>query len=78
MALAPCLVLLVFGSDSLHVLTGNGFTVVGALGCGIGALLALERDDRGGDLGACALLCLGLATYTVALAFVAAIGVYSC
>ncbi len=74
-ALAPCLVLLVFGSDSLHVLNGNGFTVIGALGCGIGALLALERRDTVGDLLACGLLCLGLATYTVALAFVAAVAV---
>ncbi len=74
-ALAPCLVLLVFGSDSLHVLNGNGFTVIGALGCGIGALLALERRDTAGDLLACGLLCLGLATYTVALGFVAAVAV---
>ena len=74
-ALAPCLVLLVFGSDSLHVLNGNGFTVIGALGCGIGALLALERRDTAGDLLASGLLCLGLATYTVALAFVAAAAV---
>jgi hypothetical protein len=74
-ALAPCLVLLVFGSDSLHVLNGNGFTVIGALGCGIGALLALERRDTAGDLLACGLLCLGLATYTVALGFVAAVTV---
>ena len=47
-ALAPCLVLLVFGSDPLHALLGNGFTVVGSLGCGIGALLAVERDDLAG------------------------------
>ena len=45
-ALAPTLVLLVFGSDSGHLLSGNGFTVIGALACGLGALLALDRDDR--------------------------------
>ncbi len=72
-ALAPAVVLLVFGSDSLHVLQGNGFTVLLALACGLGALLALERDDRTGDVLACALLCLGVATYTVALAFVAGV-----
>ena len=55
-ALAPTLVLLVFGSDSGHLLSGNGFTVIGALACGLGALLALDRDDRTGDVIACALL----------------------
>jgi hypothetical protein len=69
-ALAPTLVLLVFGSDSLHLLAGNGFTVIGALACGLGALLALDRDDRTGDVIACALLCLGIATYSVAIPFV--------
>lgn len=69
-ALAPSLILLIFGSDADHLLSGNGFTVVGALACGLGALLALDRDDRRGDVLACALLCLGIATYTVALAFV--------
>lgn len=74
-ALAPCLVLLVFGSDMLHVLVGNAFTIDLALACGVGALLALERDDDRGWVLACALLCLGVLTYTVALAFVVAAGV---
>jgi hypothetical protein len=74
-ALAPTLVLLVFGSDSSHLLTGNGFTVVGAVACGLGALLALDRDDRKGDILACVLLCLGVVTYTVALAFVIGVAV---
>jgi hypothetical protein len=74
-ALAPTAVLLVFGSDATHMVLGNGFTVVGAVACGVGALLALDREDRTGDALACALLCLGAATYTVALAFVAGIAV---
>ncbi len=69
-ALAPSLVLLVFGADIVHVLAGNGITVLGALCCGLGALLALDREDRAGDIAACILLCLGVATFTVALAFV--------
>jgi hypothetical protein len=69
-AFAPTMVLLVFGSDPLHLLAGNGFTVIGALACGLGALLALDRDDRIGDVIACALLCLGIATYSVAIPFV--------
>lgn len=74
-AVAPALILLVFGSDADHLLAGNGFTVVGALACGLGALLALDRDDRRGDMIACGLLCLGVVTYTVALAFVVGVGV---
>jgi hypothetical protein len=74
-ALPPILVLLFFGSDAVHVVTGNGFTVLLALACGVGALLALERGDRRGDVAACVLLCVGVATYTVALPFVVAIAV---
>ena len=58
-ALAPSLVLLVFGSDILHVLVGNGITVLLALCCGLGGLWAIQRGDRAGDIAACALLCLG-------------------
>jgi hypothetical protein len=75
LALAPCLVLLFFGSDGSHVLQGNGFTILTALACGVGALLALEKDSRAGDLLACLLLCLGAATYTVALPFMAGVAV---
>ena len=69
-ALAPSLVLLLFGSDITHTLTGNAFTVLLALSCGLGALLALEREDRRGDVIACALLILGVVTYSITLAFV--------
>ncbi|MCL4286293.1 MAG: hypothetical protein KJ006_01440 [Thermoleophilia bacterium] len=74
-AFGPTMVLLFFGSDPLHLLAGNGFTVIGALACGLGALLALDRDDRGGDVMACALLCLGVVTYSVALPFVVGVAV---
>ena len=69
-ALAPTLVLLFYGSDPYHVISGNGFTVLLPLALGIAALLALEREDLGGDLGACVLLCLAIATYSVGVAFV--------
>ena len=74
-ALAPTAVLLLFGSDFGHLITGNGFTVLFSLSCGLGALLMLDRGDRVGDLSACGLLCLGVATYSVALAFVVGVGV---
>jgi hypothetical protein len=69
-ALAPCLVLLVFGADIIHTLTGNAFTVLLAISCGLGALLALEREDGRGDLVACMLLILGVVTYSTTLAFI--------
>lgn len=68
-ALAPTLVLLFFGSDPLHILQGNAFTVLLSVSCGLAALLLLERDSRRRDISACILLCLGVVTYTVALAF---------
>jgi hypothetical protein len=74
-ALALSLLLLFFGSHPSHVMNGNGFTVLFAIACGLAALLLLERDDRGGDIGACALLCLGVATYTTGLPFVVGAGV---
>ncbi len=70
-ALAPCLVLLFFGSDAGHILQGNGFTIMLAVACGLLALLALESGSRAGDIVACLALCLGVLTYTVALPFVA-------
>jgi len=70
LALAPCLVLLFFGSDTGHLLQGNGFTIMLALACGMAALVGLDRDSRGGDLFACAALVLGTITYTVALPFI--------
>jgi hypothetical protein len=70
-ALAPTLVLLFYGADADHALLGAGFTVISPLAVGIGALLALEREDRAGDIGACLLLCLALATYSTAIPFVA-------
>ncbi len=75
-ALAPTLVLLFYGSDALHSLSGNGFTVLLALSAGLGGLLALERGDRAGDAGACLLLTLAVATYSVGLAFLVGAAVF--
>jgi hypothetical protein len=75
-ALAPSVVLLFFGSDMLHVLVGNAFTVLLAVACGLGAFLALDREDRRGDIWACGLLCLGVLTYSTALGFLAGAAVW--
>lgn len=69
-ALAPCLVLLFFGSDSLHTLQGNGITIQISLMTGIAALLALDRRDARGDAIAAVLLVIGVLTYTISMAFV--------
>lgn len=74
-ALAPCIVLLFFGSDPLHALQGNGFTVLLAMSTGIAALLAFEKSSKAGDVVAMAALTLGIFTYSVALPFVVAIAV---
>jgi hypothetical protein len=67
--LAGCFVILLFPSDSWHLLGGNGFTVMFALACGLAALIAWDRQDFPGDVAAFAFLLLGIATYTVALPF---------
>jgi hypothetical protein len=76
-ALAPAILLLVYGSAWQHVAGPIGFTVVFSAAAGMGALLALEREDRRGDLIACALLCLAVFTFSVGVGFLvgAAIGV---
>lgn len=66
-ALVPCVILLFFGTDHLHMLQGNGFTICFSLAMGLLALLMLERGDRFGDVFACLALVLGVATYSVAL-----------
>ncbi len=47
-ALALTLPLLFFGTDYQHVITGNGFTILFTQAAGIGALLALDREDPEG------------------------------
>jgi hypothetical protein len=69
-ALAPALVLLFLGSAWQHVAVPIGFTPIFAITAGLAALLALERRDRRGDIAACVLLGLSVATYTTGLPFV--------
>ena len=69
-ALALTLPLLFFGTDYQHVITGNGFTILFTQAAGIGALLALDREDPKGDALACVLLLVAVATYSEGLPFV--------
>jgi hypothetical protein len=74
-ALAPALVLLFLGSAPVHVTSPVGFTPVFSIATGLGALLALERSDRRGDLAGFALIMVSIATYTTGLAFLVGVAI---
>lgn len=75
-ALAPAMVPLFFGSAPAVLLQPLiGVQIVYAIAFGIGALLAIERNDRAGDIVTCVLLCLSLATFSTGVAFVAGVAV---
>ncbi len=74
-ALAPALVLLFLGSAWSHVLVPIGFGIMLCVAAGLGALLVLERNDRRGDLAACGLLIVSVATFTTGLAFAVAVAI---
>jgi hypothetical protein len=74
-ALAPTLVLLFLGSAWQHVMIPIGTPVILSVALGLAALLALEREDRLGDVAACVSITLSLATFSVALAFLVGIAV---
>lgn len=46
-----------------------------SLGCGLGALLAIARHDRRGDLVACLLLVVAITSFSLGIPFVVGIGV---
>jgi hypothetical protein len=72
LALAPAVILLFLGSSwNVYLEPMLGLQLTLAIGCGLAALLMLEREDRSGDIGACILLCLALASFSSALAFLA-------
>lgn len=74
-ALIPAVLLLFFGYGEGSFLWPFNVHTIGALAFGLAALLALERDDRKGDVGACVLLVLAVATVEVGLAFTIAVAV---
>jgi hypothetical protein len=74
-ALAPAIVLLFFGSSWQMIITGLGFNVVFSIAMGVGALLALEREDRLGDVLACGLLVVSVSTLSIGLAFLVGVAV---
>jgi hypothetical protein len=75
-ALVMTALLLLMGTSYVYLIAGDGLMVQLSLATGIGALLALDRDDARGDTLACALLTVGVLTYSLALAFLVAAAVH--
>ncbi|MGH2961849.1 MAG: hypothetical protein ACRDL3_06620, partial [Solirubrobacterales bacterium] len=74
-ALAPTIVLLFFGSAFSHVVIPVGLGIFVSVSAALGALLCLERDDRRGDVAACALMVLSISTFTIGLAFLVGVAI---
>jgi hypothetical protein len=75
-ALAPCIVLLFLGFASEQLLWPLDFNTAGSLAAGLGAVLALQRGDRRGDVLACLLLTLSVAMIELGLCFAVGIAVW--
>jgi hypothetical protein len=69
-AVAATLPLLFLGASAEVITSAIGITELLATGSGLAALVAVERGDRVGDVAACALLIVGVASFSPALAFV--------
>lgn len=74
--LPAAVLLLFFGYAWEPLIWAFDMHTVYALAFGLGAVLALEREDRKGDLIACVLLLLSVAMIELGLAFVAGSAVY--
>ncbi len=75
LALFPAILLLFLGPAWNVLLWPFEMTLVGSIAAGLGALLALERDDRAGDLLACLLLVLATGCSSLGVSFALAAGV---
>ena len=76
LALAGVLPILFLGSSWDDLLWPFQIGYFGSMAAGVGALLALEREDRAGDLCACALLALSLSFSSVGIPFAAGVAVH--
>jgi hypothetical protein len=68
-ALPPTIVLLFLGSAWDVVVSPIGIPFLSAVAAGLGALLALERRGRAGDVAACALSLIAVASHSFGLVF---------
>jgi hypothetical protein len=74
-ALAPCVLLLFLGFAREVLLWPFDMHTLVSLAFGLGALLVLRRDDRKGDILACILITLSIATIEVGIALLVGIAV---
>jgi hypothetical protein len=74
-ALAPSVLLLFQGASPDVTLSPLGITHVYCVAAGLGALIALDRGSRRGDVTACVLLTVSVATFSIGLAFLAGVAV---
>ena len=72
-ALAPAVAVAFLGTGSDVFLSGLNLGFAGATAACLGALVMLDRGTRGADLTASALLVVGLASFTSAVAFTAGV-----
>lgn len=75
LALFPAVVLMFLGPGWNVLLWPFEMTLVGSAAAGLGALLLLDRDDRAGDVGACALLVLAMGCSSLGVPFALAAAV---
>ena len=69
LALFATAVILFFGASALDVLSSFQIFFSGAMAAGLGALLALDRGDRRGDVAACLLLAISISFSELGIAF---------
>jgi hypothetical protein len=74
-ALSPCVLLLFLGFAREVLLWPFDVHTLAAIALGLGALLALEREDRRGDVLACVLITFSVFTIEVGLAIMVGIAV---
>lgn len=74
-ALAPCVLLLFLGFAREVLLWPFDVHTLAAIALGLGAVLALEREDRTGDVLACVLITLSIFTIEVGIAILVGMAV---
>jgi hypothetical protein len=75
-ALAPAMVPMFLGTAAAILLQPLiGLQVIYSIAFGVAALVAVDRGTRGGDIAACVLVCLSLASFSIGIAFFAGIAV---
>jgi hypothetical protein len=75
-ALGPCVLLLFFGFAREVLLWPFDLHTLVSLAAGLGAMVVLQRDDRRGDVLACALIVLSIATIELGLAVLAGMAIW--